>query len=311
MPEFLWASLKPCISSQIALCTHVGAGSSFACASVKPCTSSQIVLSTHFGAGSGFASAKLKPCTWSQIVLSTHFGSGPGFACAILSHCLYGCTRFCMLNSRCRHIFATVQKLSLRCFSLSIGFRTLLHAEIMLSTQFRAVSRFTRAILSLSTGYGAILHVEFVCHTFSRRFQFYPCDSIALSIKFRAILHAEVELSTRRNGSGFTRAILYSLPLRGSLPLSNGFRTQLHAEIMLSTFFASVQHLPVRFFTDQCTFDKYSFQLVESKARTFHGRVGAGRRTAGRRGGAETGRTVRRQVGSPRTQPSLVPFGPS
>ena len=48
-------------------------------------------------------------------------------------------------------------------------------------------------------------------------------------------------------------------------------------------------------------------QLVESKTRTYHGRVGSGR-TAGRRGGgAGSGRTGRRQNISPRRQASLVP----
>ena len=46
---------------------------------------------------------------------------------------------------------------------------------------------------------------------------------------------------------------------------------------------------------------------VESKTRTYHGRVGTGRRTAGRRGGAGPGRTGRRQIGSPRIQPSPLP----
>ena len=41
--------------------------------------------------------------------------------------------------------------------------------------------------------------------------------------------------------------------------------------------------------------------------RTHHGRVGTGRRTAGQRGGAGTGSTGRRRVGSPRRQPSLSP----
>ena len=46
---------------------------------------------------------------------------------------------------------------------------------------------------------------------------------------------------------------------------------------------------------------------VESKTRTYHGRVGAAQRTAGRRGGAGQSRTGRRRVGSPRRQPSLLP----
>ena len=45
---------------------------------------------------------------------------------------------------------------------------------------------------------------------------------------------------------------------------------------------------------------------VESKTQTYHGRVGTGRRTAERRGGADPGRTARRRIGSPRRQPSLV-----
>ena len=48
-------------------------------------------------------------------------------------------------------------------------------------------------------------------------------------------------------------------------------------------------------------------QPVESKTRTYHGRIGSGRREAGRRGGAGPGRTGRRRVGLPRTQPSLLP----
>ena len=49
----------------------------------------------------------------------------------------------------------------------------------------------------------------------------------------------------------------------------------------------------------------YSF--VESKIRTYHGQVEPGRRKAGRRRGAGSGKTGRRRVGSPRTQPSLLP----
>ena len=48
-------------------------------------------------------------------------------------------------------------------------------------------------------------------------------------------------------------------------------------------------------------------QIVEPKTRTYHRRVGMGRRTAGRRGGAETGKTGRRWVGSPKKQPTLLP----
>ena len=47
--------------------------------------------------------------------------------------------------------------------------------------------------------------------------------------------------------------------------------------------------------------------LVDSKARTYHGRVGSGRRTAGQRGGAEPGRTGRRPIGPPRRQLTLAP----
>ena len=43
----------------------------------------------------------------------------------------------------------------------------------------------------------------------------------------------------------------------------------------------------------------------------YHGRIGAGRRTAGRGGGAGTGRTRRRQVGSPKKQPMLLPSLPA
>ena len=46
---------------------------------------------------------------------------------------------------------------------------------------------------------------------------------------------------------------------------------------------------------------------VETKTWTYHGRVRIGRRTAGRRGWAGTGRTGRRRVGSPRRQPSPLP----
>ena len=46
--------------------------------------------------------------------------------------------------------------------------------------------------------------------------------------------------------------------------------------------------------------------LVETKTQTYHGRFGAGRRTAGQRGGAGTGRTGRRRVVSTRIQPSLL-----
>ena len=45
---------------------------------------------------------------------------------------------------------------------------------------------------------------------------------------------------------------------------------------------------------------------VESKTRTHHGRIGSGRRTAGRWSGAGPGRTGRRRIGSPRKQPTLV-----
>ena len=48
-------------------------------------------------------------------------------------------------------------------------------------------------------------------------------------------------------------------------------------------------------------------RVVESKTRTYHGRLGLGRRTAGQRGGAEPGRTGRRWIGSPRRHLSLVP----
>ena len=51
--------------------------------------------------------------------------------------------------------------------------------------------------------------------------------------------------------------------------------------------------------------------LVESKTRTYHGRVEAARRTAGRRGGAKAGEMGCRQVGSPRIQPSLLFFNQS
>ena len=47
--------------------------------------------------------------------------------------------------------------------------------------------------------------------------------------------------------------------------------------------------------------------LVESKTRTYHGRVGSGLRTTGQRGGAEPGRTGRRRIGSPRRQLTLAP----
>ena len=47
--------------------------------------------------------------------------------------------------------------------------------------------------------------------------------------------------------------------------------------------------------------------LVESKTRTYHGRVGSGQRTAGQRGGAEPGRTGHRRIGSIRGQLSLFP----
>ena len=43
--------------------------------------------------------------------------------------------------------------------------------------------------------------------------------------------------------------------------------------------------------------------FVESKTLTNHGRVGAGRRAAGRRGGAGPGRMGRRRVASPGKQP--------
>ena len=46
---------------------------------------------------------------------------------------------------------------------------------------------------------------------------------------------------------------------------------------------------------------------VESKTRTHHGRVGSGRRTAGRRGGAGPGRTGSRQIGPSGRQQALAP----
>ena len=49
------------------------------------------------------------------------------------------------------------------------------------------------------------------------------------------------------------------------------------------------------------------YTRVESKTRTYHGQVGTGRRTAGRRGGAGLGRVGRRWVSLPRRQPSLIP----
>ena len=45
---------------------------------------------------------------------------------------------------------------------------------------------------------------------------------------------------------------------------------------------------------------------VASKTKTYHGRIGTGRRTAGRRGGGPA-RTGRRQIGSSRKQPFPVP----
>ena len=42
---------------------------------------------------------------------------------------------------------------------------------------------------------------------------------------------------------------------------------------------------------------------------TYHGRNGSGRRKAGQRGGVGPGRTVHRRIGSPRTQPTLLPPG--
>ena len=47
--------------------------------------------------------------------------------------------------------------------------------------------------------------------------------------------------------------------------------------------------------------------VVEFKTLTYHWRVGAGRRTAGRWGGAGQGRMGRRRVGSPRKQSTLLP----
>ena len=55
----------------------------------------------------------------------------------------------------------------------------------------------------------------------------------------------------------------------------------------------------------QCASDTIISSLVESKTRTYHGRFGSARRTAGRRGAARPGKTGRRRVGWPRCQPSL------
>ena len=49
------------------------------------------------------------------------------------------------------------------------------------------------------------------------------------------------------------------------------------------------------------------YKPVEPKSRTYHGRVRAGRCTAGRRGGAELGRKRRQRVRSLRRQPSPLP----
>ena len=46
---------------------------------------------------------------------------------------------------------------------------------------------------------------------------------------------------------------------------------------------------------------------VESEAQTYHRRFGAGRRMAGRRGGAGRGRPGCRRVGSPRRRRTLLP----
>ena len=47
--------------------------------------------------------------------------------------------------------------------------------------------------------------------------------------------------------------------------------------------------------------------LADSKTRTYHGRVGAGWRTAGWPGGAGPGSSGRRPSGSPRRYPSILP----
>ena len=45
---------------------------------------------------------------------------------------------------------------------------------------------------------------------------------------------------------------------------------------------------------------------VESKTRTYHRRVGAGRCTAEQQGGVGLGRTGRQQICPPKSQPSLL-----
>ena len=54
-----------------------------------------------------------------------------------------------------------------------------------------------------------------------------------------------------------------------------------------------------------------SSKPVESKTQTHHGPFGSGRGTAGRRGGAELGRTGRRWVDPARRQPALLPTSES
>ena len=65
-------------------------------------------------------------------------------------------------------------------------------------------------------------------------------------------------------------------------------------------------HIPV-----QARTKEFLCKFLESKTRTHYGPVGSGRRTAGRRGAAELGRTGRRRVDPARRQPSLLFSGES
>ena len=88
----------------------------------------------------------------------------------------------------------------------------------------------------------------------------------------------------------------------------SSFSDDLGAHVLEFSSWARIRRLKFReiMFTQAATNDHI---LVECKTWTYHGRVGSGRRMAGRRSGAGTGRTGRRRVGSLRIQLILLPPG--
>ena len=110
----LWRRFTVCLcesqtytSSQIVLCTHVGAGSGFACASLKPCNSSEIVLCTHFRASSGFVRAHLSSLPRLKSCCSHTLAPVQGLL-------VQASNLIPRLKSCCVHTFAPVQGLRVR-----------------------------------------------------------------------------------------------------------------------------------------------------------------------------------------------------